>query len=84
MERIEEAMRETKSRVKCGGDLGKEFWTAKGLRQGCPLSPMLFNILLADLEEEMRKGGWGGVKLEEGKVYTLAYADDLALLAEEE
>lgn len=45
---------------------------------------MLFDILIADLEEEMRKGGWGGVKLEEGKVYSLAYVDNLALLAKEE
>src|SRR5436190_12995035 len=61
-----------------------QFWTGKGVRQGCPLSPGLFNLLLADLEEEMRRGGWGGVRLGEEKVYTLAYADDVALIAENE
>lgn len=71
-------MRKTKNRVKTREELGGEFWTAKRLRQGCPLSPILFNVLLADLEEEMRKGGWGGVRIEDRKVYSLAYADDVA------
>ncbi|KAL6257811.1 hypothetical protein P5V15_011401 [Pogonomyrmex californicus] len=31
-----------------------------------------------------RKERWGGVKLKDEKVYTLAYADDLVLLTEEE
>lgn len=48
------------------------------------MSPGLFNLLIADLEEYMRKGRWGGVKLKDGRVYMLAYADDLVLLAEEE
>jgi hypothetical protein len=45
---------------------------------------MLFNILLAYLEEEMGKVKWGGIRLGKGRVYSLAYADDLVLLAEGE
>lgn len=81
--RTEEMMREVKSRVRIGKEMGEVFWTARGVRQGCPLSP-IFNIVLADLEEEMRKVKWGGVRLDGGRVYTLAYADDLVLLAEGE
>lgn len=55
--KIEEVVREIKSRVRMGERIGEEFWTARSLRQGYPLSLMLFNILLADLEEEMRRGG---------------------------
>jgi len=84
VERCMDVLRETRNRVRVGGEVSEVFWTGKGVRQGCPLSPGLFNILIADLEEYMRKGCWGGVRLLEGKVYTLAYADDLVLLAEEE
>jgi len=41
--------------------------------------------MIADLEEEMRKVKWGGIKMCGGeRIYTLAYADDIVLLAEEE
>lgn len=55
VERVEEVLRETRSRVRVGDRAGEEFWTARGVRQGCPMSPLLFNLLIADLEEEMRK-----------------------------
>lgn len=41
------------------------FWTGKGVKQGCLVSPELFNILTAELEEIMKKGGW--VRLKEEK-----------------
>lgn len=70
--------------MRIGKEMGEVFWTARGVRQGCPLSPIIFNIVLADLEEEMGKVKWGGVRLGGGRVYTLAYADDMVLLAEGE
>lgn len=63
MEKVMEVVEETKSRVRVGRELGEVFWTARGLRQGCPLSPLLFNLLIADLEEEMGKVKWGGDKI---------------------
>jgi len=82
--RCEEVLEETVNKVRVGDKVGGSFWTEKGVRQGCPLSPCLFTLLLADLDEELEKEGWGGVKVKGQKIYSLAYADDVAVVAEEE
>jgi len=52
---VEEVIKETKNRVRITGEVGEYFWTAREMRQECPLSPMLFILLIADLEEKMGK-----------------------------
>ncbi|XP_076301434.1 uncharacterized protein LOC143219315 [Lasioglossum baleicum] len=84
VERCVEVLKETKCKIRVGEEEGEYFWTERGVRQGCPLSPLLFTLLLADIDEELEKGGWGGVKVGGRKIHTLSYADDIALLAEEE
>lgn len=79
-----EVLKETRCKIRVGGKMGEEFWTDRGLSQGCLLSPLLFTILLADLEEKMKKACWGEIKIEKKKVYTLAYADDVMLLSVDE
>lgn len=44
----------------------------------------MLNLLLTDVEVEMEKIRWGGIRLGEGRVFFLAYADDVMLPAEEE
>ncbi|XP_070529983.1 uncharacterized protein [Cardiocondyla obscurior] len=46
--------------------------------------PSLFTLLLADFDKELEKGGWRGIRLKDKRFYSLAYADDIALMAENE
>ena len=70
--------------MKAGKESAEGFWTGKGVRQRCPRSQMLFNLLTADMEEKLRKGKWGGVRVGQKIICTLAYADDVVVLAESE
>ncbi|TGZ50928.1 hypothetical protein DBV15_11860 [Temnothorax longispinosus] len=79
--RIMETYKETKNVVKIRDKNTEEFWTKKGLRQGCPLSSNLFNLYIMDLEERMEKGQAGGLVIEKEKFWTISYADDVVLMA---
>lgn len=76
--KCEEVLRETVNKVKVREKEGRSFWTGGGVRQECPLSPSLFTLLLADLDEILEEGGWGGIKVGRRKIYSLVYADDVA------
>jgi hypothetical protein len=74
--------------IRVNDDIGHYFQTLKGLRQGDPLSPMLFNIvadMLAILIAWTKETGQvGGLipHLVEGGVSILQYADDTILFME--
>lgn len=79
-----ETYKKTRNIIKIGNRKTEEFWTEKGLRQGYPMSPTLFNIYLSDLEEKLKKEQTGGVLISKEKVWAISYADDIVLLAESE
>src|SRR5215204_2678311 len=74
--------------IKVGQHRTPKLQTKIGLRQGCPLSPILFALYIADLEDRLRWTRCGfsvttsdheGVT--EFKIPGLLYADDLVLVA---
>ena len=83
--RIRSLFEGTRAKIVIGEEAIDEFGVKEGVRQGCPLSPTLFNVAMSDLEEEMGKvqgsGAWLGKKK---RIKTITYADDVALIAEEE
>lgn len=48
------------------------FLDSKGKKQECPPSPLLFNLLTANMKEKNERVKWGGVRLRGERVYTLA------------
>jgi len=82
--RIAEIYEETRCRVRIGENYRKRFWTKKDARQGCSLSPMLFNVMIADLERELEEERVGGIKLGRERLKILGYADDIIIMMEEE
>lgn len=65
--RIIETYKEIKYSVKVENEKSEEFWTENEIRQGCPMSPTLFNVHISDLEDEMKKEQTG-VVIEKKKV----------------
>ena len=54
-----------------------------GLRQGCNLSPLLFNIFINEFAEQIQRLN-RGVVVRDNNVSILMYADDIVLIAETE
>lgn len=67
--------------VRIGGEMGDWYEDEVGLRQGCPLSPLLFAIYINDMVTLIKKEG-GSVKLGESKISLLMFADDVVLIAD--
>ena len=56
----------------------------KGVRQGCTLSPWLFNVYVDKVAREAREKFVSEVKLSTGDVGMLLFADDMVIMAESE
>ncbi|WP_255576954.1 reverse transcriptase domain-containing protein [Enterobacter cloacae complex sp. 2DZ2F20B] len=78
--KMEEIYEETVNKVRMNGIETESFYTNRGVRQGCPLSPVLFAAYLGDIDEMFRKAHTGEVVVGKKKVSSLAYADDLVIV----
>ena len=70
--------------VKVARTLSEWFPVKKGVRQGCVLSPYLFNILAEMVMRETLDGFQGGLQIGGRMITNLRYADDIILLATSE
>jgi exonuclease III len=71
------------AQVRLGDNTTTEaFKIRKGVRQGCILSPMLFNMYLERIFQIALEGSEIGLKVNGLPISNLRYADDTALLAE--
>ena len=71
-----------KARVKVGGMESELFGVHRGVRQGCTLSPWLFNVFMDRVTREAKRQFLSEVKLSTGDVGVLLFADDMVVMAE--
>jgi len=69
------------AKVRLGDKTSRKVKMNQGVRQGCPLSPTLFNFFVDELATELRQSGYGS-KFLGLDVGALLYADDVVLLAD--
>ena len=69
------------ARVKVGQSKSEMFHVHKGVRQGCTLSPWLFNVFIAKAAREANQDFTSGVKLSTGELEVLMFVDDMVVLA---
>ena len=71
-----------KMAVRLPGGLTPFFESLVGVRQGCSLSPMSFNIYVNDLIEELQNDECDPVIINNCSISCLMYAEDLLVLSE--
>lgn len=66
--------------IELSGELCKQVYLSNGLKQGCGLSPTLFNFMAKEIAEEVQKLN-DNVSLGKFKLNAIFYADDLVVIA---
>ena len=71
--------------VKVGNKVTESFVANQGVKQGCILSPLLFNIFIADIVERFKTEDCRPLKIDESQnLSCLLWADDIILLSHSE
>ena len=70
-----------KAYMKIDGKVTKSFPINQGVRQGCVLSPLLFNIYMAELAKDLMALD-NGLMMDNHKINSIFWADDIVLLCE--
>ena len=75
---------ELQAAVKLPNGVTPYFSSLIGVRQGCNLTPMLFNLFVNDISGLFDNARCDPVKLHTKLIHSLMYADDLLILSETE
>ena len=70
-----------KSAVKIDNKLTEFFTCHDGVKQGCMLSPTLFNFHLSDLPKFLNTASSTDIMLSDNYMHCLLYADDLVIFS---
>ena len=81
---IEQLYDKATSAVQMNGSLGEWFKATVGVRQGCLLSPSLFNIFLERIMSDALEEHDGKISIGGRNITNLWFADDIDALVEEE
>ena len=68
----------TSGRGRVYGRLPAPFSISTDVRQGCPISPFLFNVVIDDIMKAALDSGAEGVELPTGSLSDLDYVDNIA------
>ena len=68
--------------MKIDGKITTPFPINQGVRQGCVLSPLLFNIFMAELAKSLVSLE-NGFQMDNSKINSIFWADDIVLLCED-
>ena len=74
--------KDASTKLTVGGKTTRRININSGVKQGCPLSPLLFNLIIDELIEKLKETNIG-IQLGEPKVCCMAFADDLVVITEE-
>ena len=67
--------------IKSNGQYSTSFSSTMGVKQGCNLSPLLFNLFINDIHDAF-DSSCHPVSLDSSRLNTLAFADDIVLMSE--
>ena len=83
LELLKDVYKKSKCAVKVNHSLTAFFYYTKVVRQGCLISPIIFNIDLNDIFDIINEGNETNLSLNDAqKVNALMYADDLVILSD--
>lgn len=82
IETIKDIYNQCTTTISCNNNSSKSIGIHRGVRQGCPLSMLLFNIGINPLLNRFDTTLEGGIIINNHRISTLAYADDLVIMAQ--